>query len=61
MDTCAFIILDGLAVPGRFLAGEGVTSRSGIRASHMTEKPFLFTKVPQKSEFYIAFLLRPIS
>ncbi|TFK30088.1 hypothetical protein FA15DRAFT_630990 [Coprinopsis marcescibilis] len=50
VDTCSFVVLDGLVVPGRFLFGEGVASRSGIRASHMTEKPFIFTKVPQKSE-----------
>ncbi|EAU88761.2 hypothetical protein CC1G_01134 [Coprinopsis cinerea okayama7 len=50
VDTCSFILLDGLAVPGRFLFGEGVSSRSGLRSSHMTEKPFVFTKVPQEED-----------
>ncbi|KAF7338133.1 hypothetical protein MVEN_02038100 [Mycena venus] len=29
IDSCAFISLDGLVVPGRFLFGDGETSRSG--------------------------------
>ncbi|KAF8911987.1 hypothetical protein CPB84DRAFT_1722392 [Gymnopilus junonius] len=46
VDSCAFIALDGLVVPGRFLFGDGVASRGGIRASHLTERPFTFQKVP---------------
>lgn len=45
MDSCGFIILDGLVVPGRFLFGEGITSRGGVRASKSTERPFMFQKV----------------
>ncbi|PPQ64683.1 hypothetical protein CVT26_002773 [Gymnopilus dilepis] len=47
VDTCAFITLDGLTVPGRFLFGEGVASRGGVRASPETERPFVFQKVPE--------------
>ena len=34
-------------VPGRFLLGEGIASRSGVRSSHLTERPFMFTKVSE--------------
>ncbi|RXW17327.1 hypothetical protein EST38_g8517 [Candolleomyces aberdarensis] len=47
VDTCSFITLDGLVVPGRFLLGEGIASRSGVRSSHLTERPFMFTKVTE--------------
>ncbi|KAJ7940433.1 hypothetical protein B0H13DRAFT_1938073 [Mycena leptocephala] len=33
VDSCSFITLDGLVVPGRFLFGEGETSRTGVRSS----------------------------
>ena len=47
MDSCGFIVLDGLVVPGRFLFGQGITSRGGVRASKSTERPFMFQKVPE--------------
>lgn len=45
MDTCAFLTLDGITVPGRFLFGEGVATREGVRASQNTERPFVFQKI----------------
>ncbi|GLB34829.1 hypothetical protein LshimejAT787_0203940 [Lyophyllum shimeji] len=47
VDTCAFITLDGFVVPGRFLFGEGVASRQGVRTSPTTERPFVFRKVDE--------------
>jgi len=47
VDSCGFIILDGLVVPGRFLFGQGTTSRGGVRASKSTERPFMFQKVTE--------------
>jgi hypothetical protein len=47
VSTCAFIILDGVVVPGRFLHGEGAASRGGVRVSKTTERPFVFSKVKQ--------------
>ncbi|KDR73497.1 hypothetical protein GALMADRAFT_251206 [Galerina marginata CBS 339.88] len=47
VDSCAFINLDGLVVPGRFLFGNGVASRGGVRASASTERPFVFQKVSE--------------
>ncbi|KAJ4487821.1 hypothetical protein J3R30DRAFT_3431760 [Lentinula aciculospora] len=44
VDTCSFITLDGVVVPGRFLLGSGATSRSGVRTSKNTEAPFVFKK-----------------
>lgn len=44
-DSCAYIILDGYTASGRFLWGEGVASREGIRSGADSEKPFMFTKV----------------
>ncbi|KAJ3905043.1 hypothetical protein F5879DRAFT_21407 [Lentinula edodes] len=44
VDTCSFITLDGVVVPGRFLLGSGTTSRSGVRTSKDTEAPFVFKK-----------------
>jgi len=50
VDSCAFITLDGLVVPGRFLFGDGIASRSGARVSKTSEKPFMFQKVPETGE-----------
>jgi len=47
VDSCAFISLDGLVVPGRFLFGDGETSRSGVRSSARTERPFIFQKIEE--------------
>jgi len=47
VDSCAFITLDGLMVPGRFLFGDGETSRGGVRSSARTERPFVFQKIEQ--------------
>lgn len=51
VDSCAFITLDGLVVPGRFLFGDGIASRGGVRVSKSSEKPFIFQKVPEPSEW----------
>ena len=57
MSTCAFIILDGVVVPGRFLHGEGAASRGGVRVSKTTERPFVFSKVKQTGTFlFLRFL-----
>ncbi|KAH9483702.1 hypothetical protein JR316_0003173 [Psilocybe cubensis] len=48
IDTCSFIVLDGLTVPGRFLFGNGIASRGGVRTSMSTERPFMFQKVEEK-------------
>ncbi|KAF8228487.1 hypothetical protein L208DRAFT_243632 [Tricholoma matsutake] len=50
VDTCAFITLDGFVVPGRFLFGEGVASREGVRTSKTTERPFMFQNVDETEE-----------
>ncbi|KAJ6525648.1 hypothetical protein B0H19DRAFT_1198196 [Mycena capillaripes] len=47
VDSCSFITLDGLVVPGRFLFGDGETSRSGVRSSARTERPFIFQKIEE--------------
>ncbi|KAF5389810.1 hypothetical protein D9757_003702 [Collybiopsis confluens] len=44
VDTCTFITLDGVVVPGRFLLGSGATYRSGVRTSKTTEAPFVFKR-----------------
>ncbi|TFK42431.1 hypothetical protein BDQ12DRAFT_696056 [Crucibulum laeve] len=50
VDSCAFINLDGYVVPGRFLFGEGMTWRGGVRTSQATERPFMFQKVPENAD-----------
>ncbi|KAF7323116.1 hypothetical protein HMN09_00091800 [Mycena chlorophos] len=45
VETAAFIVLDGLTVPGRFLKGQGETSREGVRTGANTERPFTFQEV----------------
>ncbi|KAJ7724457.1 hypothetical protein DFH07DRAFT_1067029 [Mycena maculata] len=47
VDSCAFITLDGVVVPGRFLFGSGETFRQGVRSSVNTERPFVFQKVEE--------------
>lgn len=42
--SSGYIVVDGVAAPGRFLAGGGETFRSGIRSGPNSETPFLFTK-----------------
>lgn len=44
--TCSFITLDGENVPGRYLFGEGVASRKGIRCPETEDKerPFMFSE-----------------
>ncbi|KAF7294793.1 hypothetical protein MIND_01017000 [Mycena indigotica] len=49
VDTASFIYLDGLAVPGRFLFGEGEASRSGVRSSPTSERPFVFQELAEDS------------
>ncbi|KAF8969847.1 hypothetical protein BDZ97DRAFT_165350 [Flammula alnicola] len=48
VDSCAFITLDGLLVPGRFLFGDGIASRGGVRVSKTTERPFVFQNLPDQ-------------
>jgi len=50
VDSCGFIVLDGLVVPGRFLYGDGIASRGGIRSSVNTERPFVFQKVSDERQ-----------
>lgn len=49
VDTCSFINLDGFVVPGRFLFGNGVSWREGVRTSTNSERPFVFGKVEETS------------
>lgn len=55
VSTCAFIILDGVVVPGRFLHGEGAASRGGVRVSKTTERPFVFKKVKETSSYVLCY------
>ncbi|KAI0032216.1 hypothetical protein K488DRAFT_16932, partial [Vararia minispora EC-137] len=41
-DTAAYIHIDGTIVPGRFLFGQGVAWRTGVRTGPQTERPFTF-------------------
>lgn len=50
VDTCSFIVLDGMPVPGRFLLGEGTAYRSGARSGPYKERPFTFTSVPGNTD-----------
>jgi len=50
VDTCAFINLDGYVAPGRFLFGEGVAWRQGVRSSLTSERPFTFQKVAEERD-----------
>lgn len=44
-------------MPGRFLLGDGTTSRSGARADPLRERPFKFMQVPESSAYATIFLL----
>jgi hypothetical protein len=55
VSTCAFIILDGVIVPGRFLHGEGAAYRGGVRVSKTTERPFVFKKVKETSSCVLCY------
>ncbi|KAF4578873.1 hypothetical protein EYR36_000681 [Pleurotus pulmonarius] len=48
IDSCGFITLDGLVVPGRFLFGTGTACRGGVRSGPNTERPFVFLKVGEE-------------
>lgn len=48
MATAAYIELDGITIPGKFLHGSGTTWRSGIRTGVESERPFVFAKVPDE-------------
>ncbi|KAF4603802.1 hypothetical protein EYR38_004218 [Pleurotus pulmonarius] len=50
IDSCGFITLDGLVVPGRFLFGTGTACRGGVRSGPNTERPFVFLKVGEEEE-----------
>jgi hypothetical protein len=52
VDSCAYIMLDGFVVPGRFLFGTGIAFREGVRTGPTTEKPFMFQKVDETSEWF---------
>lgn len=47
--SAAYIELDGVTVPGKFLHGNGQTFRSGVRTGPESERPFVFAKVPDSS------------
>lgn len=51
IDSAAFIILDGMTIPGRFLFGEGEASRSGVRTGASTERPLVFADVREGGAF----------
>ena len=53
VSTCAFIMLDGVVVPGRFLHGEGAASRGGVRVSKTSERPFVFKRVKETSSYVL--------
>lgn len=48
-------------MPGRFLLGDGTTSRSGARADPLRERPFKFMQVPERSASPTIFLLSTCS
>lgn len=50
VDTCAYITLDGILVPGRFLFGDGVAFRQGLRTGKNHERPFQFQNVGEFDE-----------
>ncbi|TFK76338.1 hypothetical protein BDN72DRAFT_830895 [Pluteus cervinus] len=50
VDTCGYITLDGLVVPGRFLFGEGTAFRQGIRSGKNAERPFLFKRTDETDD-----------
>lgn len=43
--SSGYIIVDGVAAPGRFLDGPGETFRTGFRTSLNTERPFMFSHI----------------
>lgn len=51
IDSCAYILLDGLVAPGRFLFGSGMASREGMRSGPNTERPFMFSEVQETSQW----------
>jgi hypothetical protein len=55
--SCAFIILDGLVVPGRFLHGGTEASRRGVRTGPTTERPFIFTQVTDTGPLLLIILI----
>ncbi|EGN93273.1 hypothetical protein SERLA73DRAFT_64224 [Serpula lacrymans var. lacrymans S7.3] len=61
VTSCAFIILDGFTVPGRFLFGEGSASREGIRTGDLTERPFVFARHDNSGEYVPLFGEAPLS
>lgn len=40
-------MLDGYLAPGRFLYGEGMAWRGGVRTGPASERPFIFQKVDE--------------
>ena len=44
----SYITLDGFTVPGRFLYGDGIGNRAGVRTSPSKERPFVFAKVDEE-------------
>jgi hypothetical protein len=49
-------MLDGYVAPGRFLYGDGVAWRGGVRTGPATERPFVFQQVVEKSQFHFQVL-----
>lgn len=50
VDTMSYITLDGFTVPGRFLYGDGIGNRAGVRTSPSKERPFVFAKVDEEAD-----------
>ncbi|KIY43824.1 hypothetical protein FISHEDRAFT_52689 [Fistulina hepatica ATCC 64428] len=42
VNSCGYISIDGVTVPGRFLPGKGETYRESVRTSIDTQAPFIF-------------------
>lgn len=57
VETCAYIMLDGYLAPGRFLYGEGMAWRGGVRTGPASERPFVFQKVDESGKCSTAFVL----
>ncbi|EJD02418.1 uncharacterized protein FOMMEDRAFT_157629 [Fomitiporia mediterranea MF3/22] len=51
MFTAGYILVDGVASPGRFLNGLGETHRDGIRSGNQSEIPYMFANIPSTAPF----------
>jgi hypothetical protein len=67
VDTCGYIMLDGYLAPGRFLYGEGMAWRGGVRSGPTSERPFVFQQADENGEiitiwcFYRRILIQKVA